>query len=835
MRKYQITILLSVLSYMFGLGQVPNLEWAGRMGGTSFDRPDDLAVDASGNVFTIGFFTTTADFDPGAGVLNLTSAGGRDVFITKFDPNGNLIWARQIGGTGEDQGTAVAIDHLGNIYMAGTFNGTVDFDPGPATFNLTAASGGGFLVKWDVNGNFLWANQTGAPYRIALDGSGNIHLSGFFNGTVDFDPGTGVFNLTSAGSRDIFITKLNTNGELIWAKRIGSTQLDDGRSIAVDNMGNVYTTGFFMGTVDFDPGAAVFNLTSTGSEDIFVSKLDADGNFVWAVGIGAANFDTGQGIAVDDTGVYTTGYFQGTADFDPGAGVLNLTSAGDRDIFVLKLDLNGNLVWAKNIGGAARDDGRDIAVDANGNVYATGFFQGTVDFDPGAGIVNKTSAGTLDIFVLKLNATGNFEWVRRVGGIDWDQGAKIYVDGGNNIYLTGHYRNSVDFDPGPCVRTLTANTEDEIFVMKFRQQPLVGDPTITSFSPLSGNVGTTVTITGTNFAPVPANNIVEFNGIAANITASTTTSITTTIPTGATTGKITVIADCIGVQSSTNFIIGAPSVPTITSFTPSSGPVGTTVTITGTNFSTTLADNTVRFNGTIATVTASTTASITTTVPPSATTGPITVMVAGNTATSSTNFIVTTGTNQPPVIQSTVATVPVNGIVSLDLQPLLSDPDDNLDLSTLSLLSSTTESGASATLVGTTILELNYGSTPFAGTDRISISVCDLLSACTQQLLAIEVGGDIVVFNGFSPNGDDTNEFFFIQYIELFPDTQKNKVTIFNRWGDLVFDISDYDNQSRVFRGLNKNGNELPSGTYFYKLEFASGRPTKTGYLSLKK
>ncbi|MBX2946312.1 MAG: VCBS repeat-containing protein [Cyclobacteriaceae bacterium] len=191
--------------------------------------------------------------------------------------------------------------------------------------------------------------------------------------------------------------------------------------------------------------------------------------------------------------------------------------------------------------------------------------------------------------------------------------------------------------------------------------------------------------------------------------------------------------------------------------------------------------------------------------------------------------------NQPPVIITTLTGLYIEGLVRVDLTPLLSDPDDNLDLGSLRVLNTQTKAGASASINSFHELILDYGGILFTGVDRISIEVCDLLGACTQQQLTIYVEGDIIVRTGFSPNGDDRNDFFQIDYINLFPDTQQNRVTIYNRWGDAVFEITNYDNQTRVFRGLNKNGNELPSGTYFYKLEFTSGRKMKTGYLSLKR
>ncbi|HND41078.1 MAG TPA: gliding motility-associated C-terminal domain-containing protein, partial [Cyclobacteriaceae bacterium] len=180
---------------------------------------------------------------------------------------------------------------------------------------------------------------------------------------------------------------------------------------------------------------------------------------------------------------------------------------------------------------------------------------------------------------------------------------------------------------------------------------------------------------------------------------------------------------------------------------------------------------------------------------------------------------------------STTASVPVNGIVTVELLSLLSDPDDNLDISTLSLTSNTSEQGAAASINASSELVLDYGSVIFIGVDRVSIEVCDLLSACAQQVLSIEVEGDVIIYNAISPNGDNKNDMMRIANIELF---SNNHVTVFNRWGDMVFETDNYNNDDRAFKGLNKNGKELPSGIYYYKIEL-SGSKTKTGYLSLKR
>ena len=262
-----------------------------------------------------------------------------------------------------------------------------------------------FSTKAQVN--FQWAKGMGGTFpeegrSVIVDGSGNVYTTGHFEGTVDFDPNGGVFNLTSTGYRDIFISKLDASGNFIWAKNIGATNLNYGFSILTDVGGNVYTTGFFDGTADFDPGIGVFNLISTGGLDSFISKLDANGNFIWAKSWGA---DVSFSIAFDAIGnIYTTGYFQGTADFDPGAGVFNLTAIGIYDVSISKLDAIGNFIWAKSMGGpSSANAGNSITIDASGNVYTTGSFENTVDFNPGAGVFNLTAVGSYDIFIHKMS------------------------------------------------------------------------------------------------------------------------------------------------------------------------------------------------------------------------------------------------------------------------------------------------------------------------------------------------------------------------------------------------------------------------------------------------
>ena len=461
-RLYTGLLLLSLLFSFYGIAnaQEPDWLWAKSMGGTGFDTGNSIAPDPSGNgdVYATGQFEGTVDFDPGFGTFNITSGGGPDIFISKLDGSGNLLWAKAMGGIKLDGGYSIAVDPAGSgdVYITGYFQGTVDFDPGAGIFNLTATGATDlFISKLDGTGNLLWAKAMGGSTylysnSIAVDpaGSGAVYTTGRFNETVDFDPGTETFNLTAAGD-DIFISKLDGSGNFLWVKAFGASGVFDvGNSIAIDpaGSGDVFATGKFQGTVDFDPGAGTFNLTAVGNQSIFISRLDSSGNFVWAKTMGGPNNIYGSSIAIDPTGigsVYTTGIFNGTVDFDPGAGVFNLT-AGGFDIFISKLNGSGNFVWAKAMGGSGFDHGVSIAVDpaGSGDIYTIGNFKGTADFDPGAATFNLTSAGGSDIFISKLDGTGNFAWAKLIGGKNDDYGNTLALDALGHVYVAGQFNSS---------------------------------------------------------------------------------------------------------------------------------------------------------------------------------------------------------------------------------------------------------------------------------------------------------------------------------------------------------------------------------------------------------
>lgn len=370
--------------------------WVKALGGSSFvDISSGLAVvtDSSENVFSAGYFSGTVDFDPGAGSFDLTANGDRDIFVLKLDSDGNFVWARAMGGTGDDLGLDIAVDASGGVYTTGYFSDTVDFDPGLGTLDLTSAGlNDMFVQKLDSSGNLAWVRSIGGPVfdegdALALDGFGNIYVTGGFGGTVDFDSGPGTFTLV--GTSAAYVLKLDSAGNFVWANAINDAF---GDGLALDSAGNVCTVGYYSGTTDFDPGAQLVELTSAGGGDIYIRKLDAAGNLLWARSVGGAGLDLAEDVAIDAYGsVYITGNFGGTVDFDPGDGSQVIVGSGSDDTFLLKLNAGGEFVWAESTGGATSDLSRAVAVDNETNVYTTGLFTGTVDFDPGAGILNIMS------------------------------------------------------------------------------------------------------------------------------------------------------------------------------------------------------------------------------------------------------------------------------------------------------------------------------------------------------------------------------------------------------------------------------------------------------------
>ena len=371
--------------------------WAKRFGDGDDQFGDSVAADSAGNVVVTGYMHGTAAFD-GAPI---SSAGGADVLLAKFDPAGHELWSRRFGDAADQFGASVAVDADGSIIVTGSFAGAVDFGSGPL---VSAGARDLFVAKFDPAGHEAWSRRFGdaadqSAYGVAVDAEGSIVLTGSFSGLLDF--GTGPLSAVSAPSA--FLAKLDASGNAVWAKSF--TGLAYG--VAVDASGSVLATGQFVGSTDFGAGPVV----SAGGGDVFVAKFDAAGAPLWGKAFGDAGNQTAQAIAVDANGAaIVTGWFAGAIDF---GGTQPLVSAGGYDVFVAKLDPSGNHVWSKRYGDSKDQYGMGVAADPSGNIALTGKFFGGVEF----GGNQLTSKGGTDVFVAKLKASGEHLWSARYGDV----------------------------------------------------------------------------------------------------------------------------------------------------------------------------------------------------------------------------------------------------------------------------------------------------------------------------------------------------------------------------------------------------------------------------------
>jgi len=440
-----------------------------RIGAASDDEGRAVAADEAGDIYVTGSFAGTADFDPGPGGYDLTAVGSADVFVAKYTHGGVLVWAQSFGGTSSEYGRHIAVAADGSVYIAGTFSGTVDFDPGPGEFLLTSSSTATFVLKLDSAGRFVWVKSLvpGITKLVVSRSDGGLLLTGSFSSTADFDPGPAEVLLTSAGNSDAYVARWDAAGDFVWARRWGGISSDIPYGLAEGGDGSLFVTGVFAGSADFDPGACACTLVSAGGDDAFVVRLDAEGNLIWAKQFGGTGTDTGRGIAVaDDGSVYAAGMFTGTADFDPGTGTASLTSAGGYDMFVFQLDGAGDYVWAKQLGGTTHDMTYALESAPDGGVYVGGYFRETGDFDPGPATLDLTSAGGQDAIVVRLDAAGRFVWAAPLGGAENDYVNALAAAPDGSVYATGAFRNTADFDPREGVFALTSRGGADAFLVR---------------------------------------------------------------------------------------------------------------------------------------------------------------------------------------------------------------------------------------------------------------------------------------------------------------------------------------------------------------------------------
>lgn len=428
--------------------------WAATWGGTDAEFCEDIFTGVSGNVFAVGSFYGTSDFDPGGGVADLTSNGSGDAYLTSFDTDGNFNWAVTWGGTGYDSGKSVIEDAAGNIYVGGIFEDTVDFNPGAGVENSTSNGFTDcFVCMFDAAGNFLWVGTWGDTqmdnvYSVQVDTSDSVYVVGGFQGTADFDPGSGTENLTSQGLYDCFLSKLNPSGIFQWALAWGGTANDFCHDLILNGTDDIWCAGEFRDTVDFDPGAGVDTFGSNGNGDAFLVMFDSTGTYQWVQTFGGLELDAAHWVELDTSGnIYVSGWFRDIVDFDPSASSEQRTSAGQTDAFISMFDSTGVFQWVLAWGGIGVDKCSALDVNSAGEIYATGNFTDTIDLDPSAASASYTAVDSGDFYISKFDSSQNYVWGRVFGEIGSDVSNGLSLDGNGNVYTCGYFPGSIDFDP----------------------------------------------------------------------------------------------------------------------------------------------------------------------------------------------------------------------------------------------------------------------------------------------------------------------------------------------------------------------------------------------------
>lgn len=470
--------------------QAQYVDWSRQFTGTGDASPTESTRDAQGNYYFCGNFMGVFDADPGPGVSSLNAGGSFDIYFLKLDPQFNFLWVKHITSNQPESANVIKIDQQGNILVAGTFNGTVDFDPGPDVHNLVEVGNGlqnGFLAKYSPNGDYIYAyrisgNLTSDIKNLEIDAASNVYIAGAFNGKMDVDPGPdSTFLISKPFVNESFVCKYNVAGNLCWAKQFTGGTTQEIRFMAMDTETGLYFIGDFTGKTDFNPGSDSVFLPNAGAKDIFVFHLDSAGQFGWAKSFGSKKSDFGTSLRFRAPNrLVTSGYFTDTIDFDPGPGNNFRISKGNIDGYVMEMTTEGNIAWLQTVGGTGGDYIQDINIDNTGNVYASGLFNGgAIDFEPGPGNSSFTPVGS-DGFMTKWSATGSFLSVFVLTGLGNQFCNGMYFDNQNNPILYGLFENTLSLNPNPGTFSLVSTGKTDMFIMHIVQNPVAVLPTKTT-------------------------------------------------------------------------------------------------------------------------------------------------------------------------------------------------------------------------------------------------------------------------------------------------------------------------------------------------------------------
>jgi gliding motility-associated-like protein len=814
-----------------------SLVWVVSLGGDGDDEPNGLDFDSNGNISITGVNASTDfDADPGPGVATLASAGGNDTFIVHITNTGGFLWAKSIGGSGNDFGSKVAVDHGNNVIVASQFQSTVTVGGSPYV-----ASGitDGLLTKYDASGNLLWAfhfDRLGASNPITnviADNNDNITISGSLNGTVDFNP-LGIATYVT-GNGATFIAQYSSSGILNWSNVILGNA--GAINMALDAQNNIYIDGTFSTPINF--GSAT-PLSPKGLQDVFIAKYNQNGFRQFYKGIGGIGASAaGYGIAVSaDNNIYVSGYLNGTVDFDPSINTANLTYHGQGDLFLGKYDANGNYQWAFNAGSSNCNNtsAQSVSVDTNNDLILTGSFCSIVNFDAsGCTLTTSTAQGVRDMFIAKYATTtlvnNNIITAPTVNTFCYTGDPAVITGslptGGNGVYLY-QWQESND--------NVTFNNVNLAAFPDFEPQTISATTyyrrMVTSSNcamPVASNV---ITITVT---PAVTNNVIttqsaSFCGPAfsGDITGTSAGGAGYSYQWQQSTDNNT-FTDITG---ATGLIYNAGLVSTTTYYrrqvisgscnTPSPSNV-VTITISTGALAKVSAGSTICFGSSV-TLTASGGTKYDWT--------PIAGLSANNIAAPVATPLVTTtykvivANNGCP--DSATVTITVIPKPNVDAGP------DKIVLKgdKVQLAGKVTGSNVQYSWSPTTYLDdpaiLNPTATPTESITYTLTATSDQGCAIETDKVTINVYEKVVVPNTFTPNGDGTNDTWNIAAINAYTGSV---ITVYNREGVPVFKSIGYNkNWDGTFKGKL-----LPFGTYYYVIDLKDGNKPISGWLAIVK
>lgn len=470
--KFMISSFVLALLINPQLSQAQQWEWSKTLESSGNCKVNGVTSDREGNTVIAGTFSGSVAFNTTA----FTSEGGQDIFIAKYNQNGDLLWATQAGGPDEQEVFGLTSDKDGNIFITGYFLGGLNLGHVSLENGIDLKDKNCIVMKYNKDGAFMWAlrsNGAGDKYgkAITADKDGNIFFTGVFTNEISFfyvkeHPGAAERGeheeddedkpaLKSKSASNIFIAKVVGDTEFLWIKQSDGAGINEPSGIETDNQGNCYITGSFSGECVFDSTS----IKSEGGKDIFLTKYDSKGKVIWAKRAGGSlKDDQGSDIARgSDNHIYLTGYFSGPASF----GKKKLKCLGDNDLFIAKTDLDGNTVWAKRAGGEGSEYSKSIELDSEGNIYVAGGFNGSFNFTK-----NKISnSGDWDIFVLKLNNRGKMINAYHAGGMGSDKGIGMTVNAQSNCFVLGAISQEARFDG----IQLKNKSSHDIFIAKIKE------------------------------------------------------------------------------------------------------------------------------------------------------------------------------------------------------------------------------------------------------------------------------------------------------------------------------------------------------------------------------